>query len=288
MRRLGASSPGGQPYTKQAQTLSFSESDVELTTTNTATADGVDHVALWGEGVFENTSRPDDTDEFFGSEFAGMRFEPNVPLYSVRVTRSSLATQTGEWNGVRLRRASDGSTLDTVTSNGISPGDTFTLTAPTLSPLLPGEQYDVFAYGDGGGDPGLNPDPGFPISGPHLDLVDGYPPNDFPGEAVMWSGVSGADVLNDGSAAVELPYPPDVSKWDLATFRAAEDGETVEVYIEESTDGGDSWSRIQGPISRGASVEASSSSRVRFGVDLSRQDGLNNPTFDGAYLRWEV
>lgn len=91
-----------------------------------------------------------------------------------------------------------------------------------------------------------------------------------------------------GQATIEWTYPNDVIEWDVAAFQTSPDGETVEVYIQESTDGGSTWTEIQGPIIRGQKIQAGPESRVRYRVELSRSDLSNNPTFDAAYRRWIV
>jgi hypothetical protein len=99
---------------------------------------------------------------------------------------------------------------------------------------------------------------------------------------------SESDPPLSGTTYVEWPEPADVYRWDAATFQRTEDGETVSVYIEESTDGGDTWTEIAGPISRGQDITADPASEVRFRVELSRSDTANSPSLDAIYRRWVV
>ena len=90
------------------------------------------------------------------------------------------------------------------------------------------------------------------------------------------------------TAFVEWPYPKSVFSWDVASFQALLDGETVEVFIEESTDGGGTWNEIQGPIVRGETINAPADARIRYRVEISRVDTENNPALDSVHRRWEV
>jgi len=100
--------------------------------------------------------------------------------------------------------------------------------------------------------------------------------------------MEGLTPVKSGTAVVEWPQPNDVYRWDAATFQVTADGETVEVYVEESVDGGSTWTEIQGPIGRGDQIRADPGSRVRFRVELSRNNIANNPTLDAIYRRWVV
>lgn len=90
------------------------------------------------------------------------------------------------------------------------------------------------------------------------------------------------------SAYVEWPQPTDIFRWDAATFNATTEGETVDVYIEESTDGGSTWTEISGPISRGQPINAEPDSEVRLRADFQRDDDSNNPRLNSVYRRWVV
>lgn len=90
------------------------------------------------------------------------------------------------------------------------------------------------------------------------------------------------------NAFIGWPQPDDIYRWDAATFQATLDNESVDVYVEESTDGGSTWTEIDGPINRGDMITAAANSEVRFRVELARADTANNPTLDSIYRRYVV
>jgi len=81
----------------------------------------------------------------------------------------------------------------------------------------------------------------------------------------------------DGEATVEWSNPSSVSRWETATYQDAPDGETVEVYAQ--TDDGNGWSDWStNPVGSGTDLSAiPSDHRVRFRIELSRNDKSNNP-----------
>lgn len=107
-------------------------------------------------------------------------------------------------------------------------------------------------------------------------------------ETVSWSLSYSTSNMGTVSAYVEWPQPTDIFRWDAATFNATTEGETVDVYIEESTDGGSTWTEIAGPISRGQPINAEPDSEVRLRADLQRDDSSNNPRLNSVYRRWVV
>lgn len=118
-----------------------------------------------------------------------------------------------------------------------------------------------------------------------IDLGDEYSNGD---PASTTGDLSTNGPATSSTIYVTWPQPTDIYRWDAATFQTSPDGETVEVYVEESTDGGSTWTEIQGPIERGDQIGADPGSRVRFRVELSRNDTANNPTLDAIYRRWVV
>lgn len=129
-----------------------------------------------------------------------------------------------------------------------------------------------------------------PISGADVDMVAGIDPagNYNSTRLNLFTGVRPYIAGKSGSVALEWPYPPDVYSWDRATFLRTLATETVDVYVEESTDGGSTWTEIAGPISRGDKIPAKPENEVRFRVDFSRASTANNPTLDSIYRRWVV
>lgn len=95
------------------------------------------------------------------------------------------------------------------------------------------------------------------------------------------------DHLN-GEVTVEWPQPNEVFRWDAATFNSTLDSGSVDVFIEESTDGGSTWETIAGPIVRGQKITAAPDSEVRFRVELSRPDVGSSTVLESIYRRWVV
>jgi len=179
---------------------------------------------------------------------------------------------------------SDGSLI---ASKSISGSGTYSITADT--PLEPGARYRVLVDADGGvytHAAGSNNTAS--ASSSDVDIVSGWLDYTVDSRVICLNYVTALYESTSGTAYIERPYPPGVHSWDAATFQATPDGETVEVFVEESTDGGTTWDEIQGPISRGDQIDAPPSAAVRFRVELSREDTSNNPTLDRIYLRYEV
>lgn len=106
---------------------------------------------------------------------------------------------------------------------------------------------------------------------------------------VYWDDV--AEYSGDetsGSVYVEWPTPTDIYAWDRASFTRTLDSESVDVYVEESSDGGSTWTEIAGPIERGDKIPADPSNEARFRVDFSRASTANNPTLDSIARRWVI
>lgn len=103
-----------------------------------------------------------------------------------------------------------------------------------------------------------------------------------------FSDLSFSGSPTSASVAVEWPHPPDIFSWDTATFQRTLSGETVEVFVEESTDDGSTWSEVAGPLARGDGIPVSSDDWMRFRVDLSRASTANEPQIDALYRRYTV
>jgi hypothetical protein len=101
-------------------------------------------------------------------------------------------------------------------------------------------------------------------------------------------------VTNNGSAILEWEYPSTINEWDVATFSRTLDNETVDVFVDYSSDGGSTWSRTNNgnPISRNYVLANDNnilpSYDVRIEAELSRTNTSNNPTLDSVYRSWFV
>jgi hypothetical protein len=189
-------------------------------------------------------------------------------------------------NAVELREGagggSTGTLIDSVSS--VSPGDTVTFTG-TFNAGDWGVVID-----ESGPFPTVSSDTtNSNVSSEMVTLTDGLSDkgSSFGFHFLVFEYVRAVPTL-DYSATVEWPHPPDVFGWDTATFQADPDGETVDVFVEESTDGGSTWTEVAGPIARGDDIPVASDNEMRFRVDFSRSNTSNNPTLDAIYRRYLV
>jgi hypothetical protein len=89
-----------------------------------------------------------------------------------------------------------------------------------------------------------------------------------------------------GDALIEWDkgVPTDIFEWDVATYTATEDGETVTVDVEDGQ-----GNVLLSDISRNTDISSiATSENVTLRVNLSRSDTSNNPTLDSAYRSWLV
>jgi hypothetical protein len=97
-----------------------------------------------------------------------------------------------------------------------------------------------------------------------------------------------------GNALIEWDrgVPTDIFEWDVATFTRTLDGETVDVFVAYSDDGGSTWTRSNSgnPITRNYSLRDDANITpdvdVRIEAELSRTDTANNPTLNSVYRSW--
>jgi len=85
-----------------------------------------------------------------------------------------------------------------------------------------------------------------------------------------------------GTAIIEWnSHPSDIKAWDLATYQVTLDGETVTIDVEQSTDGGATWTTAFSDIDQNFDISTIDPTYyVRFKVNLSRANAANNPTCD--------
>ena len=271
------------PFTKTVRAETFEEPDLTLTHTDSEVAS--ESVQIIAGIVNGSTADPTDPVKLTGSKTSpgGLVINPNRTLSGVE---TQVNADVSGVTTLRLVSDSDGSLI---ASKSISGSGTYSITADT--PLEPGARYRVVVDADGAifteARGGVNT---ASASSSDVDIVSGWADDTTISRTLNLNYVTALyDVYTDtGTAYIERPYPPDVHSWDAATFQATPDGGTVEVFVEESTDGGTTWDEIQGPISRGDQIDAPPSAAVRFRVELSREDLSNNPTLDRIYLRYEV
>ncbi|WDY79109.1 hypothetical protein ORFS12 [Halorubrum tailed virus] len=274
-----AQSATSTPFTKTVRAETFEEPDLTLTHTNSEVAS--ESVQIAGT---VNGSTADPTDP----SYTGNSTSPRGLVINPNRTLSGVETQVNaDVSGVTTLRLVSDSDESLIASKSISGSGTYSITADT--PLEPGARYRVVVDADGAPytDARGSVNTASATSS-DVDVVEGCLAGSVTSRTMCLNYVTAVYESTSGTAYIERPYPPDVHSWDAATFQATPDGETVEVFVEESTDDGTTWDEIQGPISRGDQIVAPPSAAVRFRVGLSREDTSNNPTLDSIYLRYEV
>jgi len=253
----------------------FEESGVTLTHA------GTDKVPGSVELTQATATTDPDSEGYTSSDPSGVLINVKEDIGAVEARLGS--DYSGEASDAMLKDHSDGSTLDSTDISSLGPGDTFQLSGEMES----GEDYRV-VIDDAGNNysMGRNPDPNWPYESDLLDITDGI----LGGTALNYryaiDQVTG--YASPGEVIIEYEQPEDIYRWDSVLFQATEDGEAVTVDVQESTDGGDSWTTIATDVSRGQEITADPSSEVRFRVQLTRSNPSNNPTLDAAYRRYVV
>jgi hypothetical protein len=237
-----------------------------------------------------------------------------IRLFSFTVTRpednSSLTGETGKY-GLRVKPKRDLSGLKVrISKNTTGASDVYLIDSDinelasepfpgpddevTLSHQLSANE-DYYLFVDNGGSSytvGLNTTVSFPYESSGLDINNGYTINDNGIPIRQDTAYSISDISavssNDGSATVEWDEPASVSRWETAAFQADGAGETVDVYVETSSDGGATWSDWStNPIAPGTDLSAiPSDDRIRFRVELSREDESNEPRLTQLTRQW--
>ncbi|WP_144901367.1 glycoside hydrolase family 32 protein [Halobellus captivus] len=268
---------GPNPYDK-AQTFAESDLTVSLVSNTQVTNQSVELGTTQGTGSGWGVDTGNQTDR---SARQGMRFNPNKDLAGIHASLSGSTEADTVY--IYDRDASE----YVVNGMSVTQGGEFDIYAD----LTAGTSYNLLAdaggatYNDVVGDGGV-----FPRSTTDIDL-DGYGGADY---AINFDSLNAITYDMAGQVNLEWPYPTDVYEWDVATFTTSPDGESVDVYIAYSTDGGSSWNRTNSgnPVIRNYSLandpNISAGDDVRMEVELSRADKANNPTLDSAYRSWRL
>lgn len=254
----------------------FAESDVTLSQTYTEVSS--ESVGL--QSVIP-ADRADDDNTAIQNTQRGVVVNFDSPTDQVTVTISANTQDVGQ---IRVKETNG--TLIQEQNNGLyQAGDTETFTALGLSANT---DYAIACYRSGNNyTQGYVTNPSLPYEGYDSAIVNGWY-NGFKNDNPR--NISIVETPNDaptsGSVFIEWPEPADVYKWDAASFQATLANESVDVFVEESTDGGSTWTEVAGPIKRGDDIPVASDNRMRFRVDLTRSDTTNNPTLDAMARRY--
>jgi len=275
------SKPAENKIAAKDSSQTFTESDVSLSHNSTTVSNG--SVEL--DSISQDTTRDIDNEIETASGESGIIVEFDSATSDVSV---DISQNTDNVSEVRIRLLSDES-LIAEQSGSYTAGDTVQFTGLNLSANT---SYLIVCYNTGSDfDRGHYNSGNFPYVGADSAIIDGWRGGFDVQEPFCLNNLrTENDVVpqTSGTVYVEWSKPPDIYRWDAATFQKTLDGETVDVYIEESSDGGSTWTEIAGPISRGQQIPALPDSKCRFRVDFSRGDTANTPSLHSIYRRWVV
>lgn len=218
-------------------------------------------------------------------DIAGVTAVPNRRVSELTVTFS--AYESGDVaTEVRVTRQSDGEILYQETGLSVGDGETHTAavdlsaeTSYSIEVATSGTYQQASTSGTSEED--------VPFTSEVIDITNGaYEGDKHTTGLFSITEIEAKANDREGSVSISWPNPPDVYRWDAASYQATQDGETVDVFVE--ADDGSGWTEIAGPINRGDQINADPGSEVRFRVDLSREDVANSPTLDAIYRRWVV
>lgn len=283
--------PGEHPIASKDRAETFEESDVTLSSKNGQILQNNNSVGIDFQDYSIERGNTTVLTDLSETDWWGVTITPQVDMDSITLRYDTSATE--EEIQVIRDDTSEVVYQDTSPPTTTS-GDTLTV-SPTGG-FVSGVSYSFSALIAQGSDLtyyGSLDNPASDFGNSIIDISGGAYFSSGPEEnSDRWSVwdkvVPSFSGYLEATAFIEWPQPTDIYRWDAATFTTTEDSGSVEVYIEESTDGGSTWDEIAGPISRGQQIGASPDSEVRFRVDISREDTANNPTLDSVYRRWVV
>jgi hypothetical protein len=154
--------------------------------------------------------------------------------------------------------------------------------------LSAGTDYYVFTEGQSYSS-GYSDSASYPYTSTAVDIVSGVSEAriilDQPNDAYGFVSVTG---YIKGTATVEWPEPASVSRWETGAFETVPDGGDVDVYVETSSDGGNSWSDWQPkPIGSGTDLSSiSASDRIRFRAEFKPNAASNTPRVTLLSRQW--
>lgn len=219
--------------------------------------------------VSSNISRPSDSQTDTRDGWAGIQIQPKVPIRELTLHRS------GSTSGV-----TDYQILEGENGTAIKGPAAFTNGMTVSVNLQPGQIYHIQLYAGTKGYYGnFNFDS---VETPEISLYGDSGPGGSP------YNLLGVDYVTAGGKAVISPRSPTTRNWLEASAAYTPDGETVNWYVETSTDGGSTWSTFAGPNAGPVDLSGlSSSTLVRFRVEIEQWNTANNPSLDSVRRLYE-
>lgn len=275
--------PTGSPIAKKQAAETFGESFVTVRSTGIIKSN--DSLVL---AENKTTDGGTDNDSISWGADRGIEFDLKNPCHAIKFTISGNCNNYSTAHLVDLDNNSEIANKD-VSNTGTGTEIEFSVSLDTTT------RYAITLY-NGGNDftQGLDNSASMPYQNGAAEIVQG-----ITGTTVSGSSVSTGSnrycigevtpVVKEASPAVEFDSPTEIMAWDVATFQKSEDGETVTVDVEESTDGGSTWTTIATDIARGQSISnASPDGQVRLVANIQRSNRSNNPRADAIARRWVI
>jgi hypothetical protein len=240
---------------------------------------------------FNHDGNHDATDE---GEY-GCYFVPNIPITKIVIT---VGDNVGYYiyTSVEVQKSSTGETV--FSTSGKYDNEDTTATIVPDSPFEAGVEYEliVTGYDDGSYDviqgDGTWASNVLPRSNYAADVTDGINSGTRVSNDIYAHGqIDFYTKATSGSATMEFDTNSYVARqWDQALFSDANNAGNVDVYLEQSTDGGSTWTEVAGPISPGHDISSySNDSLLRLRADLSRSRAdKTSPAFKAGHLRYLI
>jgi len=255
----------------------FDESDVILTETDTKSSSGTIELLDDRAGTKVDEYANVDGTVLAGPEKVGIIVNPNTDLAGVNATlgpNTDPANDDYPATTAYLERRSDGTILDTHDISGYTGGTTFRLSGN----LAAGTRYNVFIDAEGDSyraswdSDGVLPSTSADIDVPEAVNRDGNLTSEMFAIGAVEAILPGK-ATGDTLTGWESGTPVDIRSWDLVTYQAVEDGETVRVDVEDGN-GNVLFEDIPQNFDV-STVDAATDVHLR--THLSRQDTANNP-----------
>jgi len=263
------------PVTDKSVAETFEEPGVSVSNSSSTVFAG--SIKLQGSGFEYDLNDGSVTDK----QELGVVIKPDKKLIGIDVTTDASLNNLGGSGQLRVKNLSTG---EIIHSESAGDGEDTHVVGKVLEQ---GTEYAVYVYQENGN----YADSDYysqsfdeKDEGP-FDVTEGW----INGSKIATRAYAITSILHrpeSGSARVSWEQPRSVYRWDKAAFQTDPDGETVFVYVEEND--GTGWQEVAGPINRGDNIPASPDSEVRFRIELSRDDAVNNPRLTSAHRRWVV
>lgn len=261
-------------FTQTDSAQTFAESDVSVSHNKTTVSNNSVQLKQFFPGA-NYTNSIDSPASGYGGSY-GFKINPNINLDGLELAISNL--NSSNVGSVTIEELSSNTV---VADQSVTRGSTVAVGAN----LVAGTEYSVTLDLDGNLGYSNNV-PTVPFDAGDFTITEII--TAIGDRWVVFDSVTALTTPTSGSATVSWTETNDVYQWDALNFTRTLDNESVDVFVEESTDGGSTWTEIQGPVSRGDPIQANAGADVRFRIDFARSNTSNNPSLDSIYRRYEL